>query len=88
LGEGLVEKRMEEPVAKRGSGRRPSTVRGCRAYLQRELMRQYPEIVQGFLKEAKKGSCQHLKLVQEMMEAEKASKRPKVVEQLLRRMAG
>lgn len=64
-------------------------MRGCRAYLQRELMRQYPEIVQGFLKEAKKGSCQHLKLVQEMLEMEKtAKKRPKAVEQLLRRMAG
>ncbi len=78
--------RQEEAV--RVSGRRPSSVRGCRVYLLRELMRQYPEIVQGFLKEAKKGSCQHLKLVQEMLESEKKLKRPKAVEELLRRMAG
>ena len=43
----------------------------CRADMRRELAREFPEIVQGFVKSAKRGSCQHLKLATEFLDAKK-----------------
>jgi hypothetical protein len=40
---------------------------GCRSYLRRRLARVFPAIVEGFLEEAKKGSCVHLKLATELL---------------------
>jgi len=40
---------------------------GCRAYLRRRLAKEFEEIVDGFLKEAKKGSCPHVKLATEFL---------------------
>jgi hypothetical protein len=40
---------------------------GCRAYMRRRLAKEFPEIVDGFLKEAKKGSCPHVKLATEFL---------------------
>lgn len=40
---------------------------GCRAYLRRRLANEFPEIVDGFIKEAKKGSCPHVKLATEFL---------------------
>lgn len=39
----------------------------CRAYMRRELAREFREIVQGFVEGAKKGSCQHVKLATELV---------------------
>ncbi len=40
---------------------------GCRAYMRRRLAKEFPEIVDGFIEEAKKGSCPHVKLATELL---------------------
>ena len=40
---------------------------GCRAYMRKTLVREFPAIVQGFVEAAKTGSCPHVKLVTELM---------------------
>jgi len=40
---------------------------GCRAYMRKTLVKEFPEIVQGFVEAAKTGSCPHVKLVAELM---------------------
>lgn len=40
---------------------------GCRAYIRRRLAKEFPGIVDGFVKEAKKGSCPHVKLATELL---------------------
>lgn len=35
--------------------------------MRRRLAKEFPEIVDGFLKEAKKGSCPHVKLATELL---------------------
>lgn len=39
----------------------------CRAYMRRELAREFRGIVEGFVNGAKKGSCQHIKLATELV---------------------
>jgi hypothetical protein len=41
---------------------------GCRAYLRRSLAKEFPGIVDGFVKAAKSGSIHHVKLVAELMQ--------------------
>lgn len=56
-----------------GAGReraeRPLRPAQCRAYMRRELAREFRGIVQGFVDSAKKGSCQHVKLAAELVQA-------------------
>jgi hypothetical protein len=40
---------------------------GCRAYMRKTLVKEFPEIVKGFVEAAKTGSCPHLKLATELM---------------------
>jgi hypothetical protein len=40
---------------------------GCRAYMRKTLVKEFPKIVQGFVDKAKTGSCPHLKMVTELM---------------------
>ena len=40
---------------------------GCRAYMRKTLVKEFPKIVQGFVDQAKTGSCPHLKMVTELM---------------------
>jgi len=40
---------------------------GCRAYIRRRLAKEFPAIVDGFVEEAKKGSCPHVKLATELL---------------------
>ena len=64
---------------KAGSGRqaavevskRPAAA-GCRAYMRRRLVKEFPEIVQGFVEAAKTGSCAHVKLATELIRPAKA----------------
>lgn len=52
----------------------------CRAYMRRELAREFRGIVKGFVDGAKKGSCQHVKLATELVGApERKPKRGKSV---------
>ncbi len=41
----------------------------CRAYMRRTLAREFRGIVDGFVKGAKRGSCQHVKLATELLNA-------------------
>ncbi len=40
---------------------------GCRTYMRKRLATEFPEIVDGFVEEAKKGSCNHVKQAMEML---------------------
>ena len=54
----------KQEAAKEEAPLRPSQ---CRAYMRRTLAHEFREIVQGFVESAKQGSCQHVKLVTELM---------------------
>ncbi len=60
----------------------------CRAYMRRELAREFRGIVEGFVDGAKKGSCQHVKLATELVGTpERSPKRAKsVVRKLIEEM--
>jgi hypothetical protein len=53
------------------AGRRVVRPAGCRAYIRKELAKQFPEIVDGFVKEAKSGSVPHLRLATELLQPER-----------------
>ena len=40
----------------------------CRAHMRKTLANEFREIVDGFVKQAKSGSCQHVKLATELLE--------------------
>ena len=40
---------------------------GCRSYMRKRLADEFPRIVEGFVEEAKKGSCPHVKLATELL---------------------
>ena len=42
--------------------------RQCHKYLQKTLAKEFREIVNGFIGEAQKGSCAHMKLAVELLE--------------------
>jgi hypothetical protein len=45
----------------------------CRTYVRKRLATEFPGIVDGFVKEAKKGSCNHLKQTIEMLKPKRQS---------------
>ncbi len=57
----------DEAVAAEKLAKRLMQPAGCRAYLRRRLAAEFEEIVDGFIKEAKKGSCPHVKLATEFL---------------------
>jgi hypothetical protein len=63
---------------------------GCRGYLRRRLAKVFPEIVDGFLEEAKKGGCVHLKMATELLQPtrQRASRRKGSVAKLLEELRG
>jgi hypothetical protein len=60
------------------------------SYLRRRLARVFPAIVEGFLEEAKKGSCVHLKLATELLgpTRKRASRKKSSVTKLLEELRG
>jgi hypothetical protein len=46
----------------------------CRGHLRKKLAEAYPAIVAGFVEQAKSGSCQHLKMATDLVEAKKAGR--------------
>lgn len=60
-GEAMGQKRALKPSA-------------CKRLIRKRLAESFEEIVDGFVKEAKKGSCPHVKLTNELLET--ARKRP------------
>jgi hypothetical protein len=58
---------------------------GCRSYLRRRLANVFPAIVDGFVEEAKKGSCVHLKMATELLQPirQRTSRKKSTVAKLL-----
>jgi hypothetical protein len=54
---------------------KPLRPRQCHKYLQKTLARDFKTIVNGFISEAEKGSCAHMKLAVELLEPVKADGR-------------
>ena len=47
---------------------RPLQRRRCRQYLEKTVTREFRKIVQGFVREAKKGGCAHMKMAAELVD--------------------
>lgn len=47
---------------------KPLQLRQCRGYLHKTLQNEFKEIVDGFVNQAKQGSCAHMKLTAELLE--------------------
>ena len=62
----------DEPAVKVQKPLRPAQ---CRAYMRRELAREFRGIVKGFVDGAKSGSCQHVKLAAELLQSPKRAPR-------------
>lgn len=60
--------RDTEPVTTAFEAIKPLRPRQCRRYLQKTLANEFRSIVKGFVKEARKGGCAHMKLAAELVE--------------------
>jgi hypothetical protein len=49
----------------------------CRTHMRRTLAKEFEKIVEGFVKEAKKGSCPHLRLTTELLKPMEGTKQKK-----------
>lgn len=65
-------KPAQDTLADEGPALRPAQ---CRAYMRRTLASEFKGIVAGFVKGAKAGSCQHVKLATELLEPRPKAKR-------------
>jgi hypothetical protein len=54
---------------------KPLRPRQCHRYLQKTLATAFPEIVEGFVNEARSGGCAHMKLAVELLESAKPESR-------------
>lgn len=68
---GRTSQRKFEVAAEAEETEKPLRPRQCHKYLQKKLASEFREIVQGFLKEAHKGGCAHMKLAAELLEPAK-----------------
>jgi hypothetical protein len=50
---------------------KPLRPRQCHKYLQKTLASEFPKILGGFIEEARKGGCAHMKLTVELLEPAK-----------------
>ena len=50
---------------------KPLRPRQCHKYLQKELASEFKTILAGFIEEARKGGCSHMKLTVELLEPAK-----------------
>jgi hypothetical protein len=50
---------------------KPLRPKQCHKYLQKQLASEFRKIVGGFIEEARKGSCAHMKLAVELLESAK-----------------
>jgi hypothetical protein len=54
-----------------GTEKEALTPSQCRLHMRRTLAREFEDIVEGFVKAAKKGSCPHVKLATELLKPER-----------------
>jgi hypothetical protein len=62
------------PVGVQTKRKRPLRPNQCEKYLQKALSAKFEAIVEGFLKEAQKGGCAHMKLCVELLEPKEEEK--------------
>lgn len=62
-------------LAAEGEIRKPARPRQCHKYLQKRLTGAFDSIVEGFIEEARKGGCAHMKLAVELLEPVKTEAR-------------
>ena len=77
---GRTSQRNVEPAAEAGEPERPPKALRpgqCQKYLQRKLAENFAAIMEGFVKEARKGGCAHVKLAVELLEPAKPARRRK-----------
>lgn len=77
VGTGLVLMASVEAENEAAPAKKPLKPRQCHKYLQEELAREFRHIVAGFVGEARKGGCAHMKLAAELLEEAKPEPRPK-----------
>ena len=70
------------------AGETPLRPSQCRAYMRRELAREFRGIVRGFVKGAKTGSCQHVKLATALVgtPAQTRNRGEQTIKRLIREM--
>ncbi len=56
---------------------KPLRPKQCHKYVQKRVAEQFPAIVNGFIGEALKGSCPHMKLAMELLDSAKVTTRPR-----------
>ncbi len=89
---------MGQMGGKRARDRKRNAVKGdearflnpenCRSHLRKELAREFPSIVEGFVEAAKKGGVPHVKLTAELLAPppRAASRKMGTMEKLLREL--
>jgi hypothetical protein len=82
------EKRGEQAASKREQQRLMQPA-GCRTYMRRRLATELPEIADGFLEEAKKGGCKHIKQAMELLKTmrKRTSRRRGSAQRLLEKLS-
>ncbi len=63
----------------------------CGPFMRKALAENFPEVLEGFLEEAAKGSCQHVKLATELLQTEEKKRvRPRkgAAQRLLEELEG
>lgn len=68
--ETVVVQEAEVPVQD-SPAERPLRPSQCRTFMRDQLAREFRGIVQGFVQEAKSGSCQHVKLATELLDSKR-----------------
>lgn len=71
MGSGKVGVEQDEVESKE----RPLRRTQCRRYLERTVTSEFRKIVQGFVREAKKGGCAHMKMATELVDPAKKGAR-------------
>jgi len=76
-----------------GNGEGPKVLKpsACKSHMRKRLAESFDEIVDGFVKEAKKGSCPHVKLTNELLETasgKRASRKKGPAERMLEKWTG
>ncbi len=64
-----------EPPQGTKSEAKPLRPKQCNKYLQKKLAKEFKKIVDGFISEAEKGGCAHMKLAVELLEPVKDDSR-------------
>jgi hypothetical protein len=63
----LTQNTIEQISTNESDMKKPLRPSQCRGHMRRELAKEFPKIVTGFIEQAKSGSCVHVKLANELL---------------------